>query len=308
MDKKEHMIINQKKYIELCKEGKTRSEISEELGITLRTISKYQSELGVYAKREHSYNESLKQYEKMCNQGYTRKEISEKMHVSLKTVTNYINATGIYPKSEKKKANVDESFFDVINTEEKAYILGFIFADGYIDAEEKNLCLNINKKDLDILTKIKTAMHCGNSFSKSSTKNCIRLNISSKHLVSKLKQYGMVRNKTRTLPFPILDDWLYRHFFRGYCDGDGCVHKRQVTVIIGSKNFFDGYVGFLTNTFNKHISTAFIKNSFYTVVFSRKDIDIVTWMYENSKIYLDRKYSSYIENWFSYAEKRRSRG
>ena len=81
----------------------------------------------------------------MCNQGYTRKEISEKMHISLKTVTNYINATGIYPKSEKI-ANVDESFFDVIDTEEKAYILGFIFADGYIDAEEKNLCLNINKK------------------------------------------------------------------------------------------------------------------------------------------------------------------
>lgn len=307
MNKKEHMTINQNKYLELCEKGKTRLEIADEIGVTFRTILKYQERLGVSPKREHDFDGNLKRFVKMCNDGYTRKEISEELNVTLKTVTNYINRTGVYPKSAKRKPNLDEHFFDRIDTEEKAYILGFICADGYVDSGKRNLCLNISRKDIDILYKIKRAMLCGNAITKSSTANCVRLNMSSRYLVETISKYGVVPSKTHSMTFPDIEEKMYRHFFRGYCDGDGCVHLRQVFIVIGSEYFFSGFTHYLSNLFHKDISYSY-NGSYYVVVFSRKDLDIVRWMYDDSSIYLDRKYESYKQNWLSYAEKRRTTG
>lgn len=306
MNKKEHMIINQKKYIELCNQGKTRREIADEIGITKRTIHKYQTTLGVSAKPDYDCSERIEKYKDLCSKGYSRKEISEILQVSIYTIDHYIKITGIHPK-RIRRPKVNEHFFDVIDTEEKAYILGFIFADGYIDTTGRNLSIKINKKDIDILLKIKEAMDCGNEIGDFSTKNCVRLNVSSKYLTDVLAKYGVVKNKTKTLPFPVLPDNLYRHFFRGHCDGDGCVHKRQVTVVIGSDKFFLGYIEYLKSIFKKNISYShYTKHNYYSVVFSRKDKDIVDWMYKDANIYLNRKYDSYIQNWLNYAEKRRT--
>ena len=307
MNKKEHMIFNQNKYLELCEKGKTRLEIANEIGVTFRTVLKYQERLGVSPKKEYDFDGNLNRFIKMCSDGYTRKEISEELNVTLKTVTNYINRTGVYPRSAKRKPNLNEHFFDRIDTEEKAYILGFICADGYVCSDKRNLCLNISKKDIDILYKIKKAMLCGNAITKSSTANCVRLNMSSKYLVETISKYGVVPSKTRSLTFPDIDEEMYRHFFRGYCDGDGCVHVRQVYIVIGSECFFYGFTHYLSNLFNKNISYSY-NGSYYTVVFSRKDLDIVRWLYDDANIYLDRKYESYKQNWLSYAEKRRTRG
>lgn len=307
MNKKEHMIINQDKYIELCNKGKTRQEIATEIGVTKRTLYTYQSTLGIYAKDGNDCSERIERFKVLCDEGYTRKEIAEKMQLSISMVDKYIKRTGTHPV-RSRKPNANEHFFDVIDTEEKAYILGFIFADGYIDTTERNLSFRLNKKDIDVLLKIKEALSCGNSIADCSTKNCVRLNVSSKYLASVLSKYGVIKNKTKTLPFPQLSDCLYRHFFRGYCDGDGCVHKRQVTIVIGSEKFFHGYVDYLENKFQKYISCSRNNKNYYTVVFSRKDKDIIDWMYKDSNIYLDRKHESYIRNWLNYAEKRRSKG
>ena len=56
----------------------------------------------------------------------------------------------------KKLYNFDESFFEDIDNEEKAYILGFISADGSISKNELSIRLQI--KDIDILYKIKNIM------------------------------------------------------------------------------------------------------------------------------------------------------
>lgn len=307
MDRKEHMAENQTKYLNLCKRGLTRSEIANELGVTTRTVLCYQTNTGISPKPEYDFEYNLRRYIELCKEGYTRKEISEELHVTIKTVGNYIRRTGVLPKANKRKPKLNEHFFDVIDTEEKAYILGFLSADGYVDGNGRSLCLNLNSKDIDILYKIKNAMNCENPITKSTTKNCCRLNMSSKYLVETISRYGIVQNKSRTLPFPKLEKEMYRHYFRGYCDGDGCVHKRQVTIIIGSEFFYNGFVKYLQDSFNMKISASPVKG-YFRVLLSRKDLDIVMWMYDGAKIYLDRKYKSYIENWKSYAEKRRSSG
>lgn len=312
MNSKEHIIQNTQKYIELCNQGKTRKEIAHEMGVSTRTVYEYQARTGIVAIRADDYSEKLSLYKELCATGHTRSEIMDILHISQGTAINYLRATGVCPErsisGSGKLPKVNENFFEKIDSEEKAYILGFICADGYIDTTSRNIVIKISKKDEDVLEKIKKAMNCGNDIHEHVKQNMVSLNISSKYLVETLSRYGIVRNKTRSMPFPVLPDDMYSHFYRGHCDGDGCVHKRQVTVIIGSDEFFGGYVDYLQKRFNRKISHSIQRNSYQAVVFSRKDSDIVDWMYKDASIYLDRKKESYIHNWLNYAEKRRSRG
>jgi len=57
-------------------------------------------------------------------------------------------------KTYARKYTLNESFFKEINTEEKAYILGFVCADGHIDIITGRLKILLAQKDIDILEKI----------------------------------------------------------------------------------------------------------------------------------------------------------
>lgn len=129
--------------------------------------------------------------------------------------------------------NYNENYFSVINTPEKAYWLGFIYADGFITKrangnpvfgitlaeieplEKLNECLNSNKP---IYKYEKTSGYKSNSIE-------YKLAFTSKKLVEDLEKWGCVENKTFKLVFPkFLDSNLIPHFIRGYFDGDGSAY------------------------------------------------------------------------------------
>lgn len=238
----------------------------------------------------------------------SRKEIAEDIGACIRTVENICNKNNICLKRDFKQPSLNENYFENIITEYQAYILGFLYADGYIDSAEKSAIINIHQKDIDILYKIKQYTNCKNDIHKSSTKNCVRLNLCSKKLVNDLKKFGVVKNKSKKIKLPNLNYNIYKHFFRGYCDGDGYVGKRQVIICTGSKQFYNDFTKYLSEKFKKSISTRKDCTECFYIVLSRKDVDIIKWMYEDSNIYINRKYQSYLENWSSYTEKRRSMG
>lgn len=250
---------------------------------------------------------NLKTYLTLCEQGKNRKEISDIMGVTLRSVTNYQKKTGVKPVYNPRLPNLNEDYFSTIDTEEKAYILGFIYADGYLESNERTLTFNISQKDMDILLKIKKALKCGNEVKKSSTKNCVRLHLSSIKLVSDLKKLGVSRRKSLVISFPKLDEKLYRHFIRGYFDGDGHIGKRQCALIVGSKSFYKGFSEYIKRVFNKELYKNDMGN-YYRIQFNRADHEIIKWMYQDSNIYLDRKHKAYLEHWHGYTERIRSRG
>lgn len=252
-------------------------------------------------------NDRLNRFQELVKEGYNREQISVSMGITRRTILNYEKKLNIKIDNKKRISNFDTSYFKVIDNEYKAYILGFIFADGYIETNGRTLTFNINKKDIDILNKIKKCMKSSAEFKKSSTENCIRLYFSSIELVKDLNKYGVVRNKTKAIKFPNIDKNLYRHFLRGYFDGDGYIGKRQCTLVIGSEEMLKGVVDFLNNKFDTDIYYKH-KGNYYVVNFNRRNCNIVKWLYEDSNIYLDRKYKSYIENWSNYKETIRTRG
>ena len=157
-----------------------------------------------------------------------------------------------------RKKYVDETVFDCIDTEEKAYWLGFIYADGNISNAEHikevsnktvyRLEISLQSDDIDHLNKLKSFFKWDGVVKISKTnyarKDRCRLYFNNKHIWKTLNSYGCTPNKSLTLKFPNIEIFndcsLIRHFIRGYVDGDGCIsylqknHSRMTLSLLGT--------------------------------------------------------------------------
>lgn len=130
----------------------------------------------------------------------------------------------------------NHNYFKTIDTEEKAYILGFLYADGY--NSDKQVVITQLEQDVDILEKINKALDADNQIKRklqsTNNKTVCRLCYSSIDMCTDLTNLGCFRNKSLACTFPtFLDKSLIRHFIRGYFDGDGCVWigKRKIMTV-----------------------------------------------------------------------------
>ena len=133
-----------------------------------------------------------------------------------------------------REYQINEDFFDNIDTEEKAYILGFFYADG-TNCELNGSLIGISftqlEQDIDILEKIKSAMEADYNFYKciqpTNDKIKYKFSINSQKLSKRLSELGAPPKKSLILKFPdkniFKSEDLIRHFIRGYFDGDGCI-------------------------------------------------------------------------------------
>ena len=135
---------------------------------------------------------------------------------------------------------LDHNYFNVIDSEYKAYILGFLFADGCIvdnlNGRQKSLRCEIQLPDGYILEQLCQDV-CGRSYRVKMSPAQIRANeqpkaaisINSDILCEKLISYGCAINKTKYgKGFPSLERSMERHFIRGFFDGDGCLTVNKV--------------------------------------------------------------------------------
>jgi len=129
---------------------------------------------------------------------------------------------------------VDVNFFKTIDSENKAYILGFLYADGCVYdsdriglclSEEDNQILEFIKKEMKSTAKI-TTIH--NTKSAINRKPQSLLRISSTKIVEQLLSYGVQQNKTlkEGLVFPVFEPHLISSFLRGLSDGDGNIYLK----------------------------------------------------------------------------------
>lgn len=261
---------------------------------------------------------------KLYQEGKTAKEISSLLGFKYhQPVYNYFKKMewGRTGKTGKRIYKVNEDFFKCINTEEKAYILGFICADGHIEKDRLNITVSI--KDRDILEKIRYAMHSNhpikevqrtNPYKKTNRENLIlsELMIGSVELVKPLFNMGLTTNKTYTLNGDILKyipKYLIRDFLRGYFDGDGNIffgrryssgYKYNVN-ICGNEDFLlkSFQVYFPSN--NKLYKDLYSRQC-YVWKISQKDKvrDFMYYLYYNSSIFLQRKYNEFRKIMWAY--------
>lgn len=134
----------------------------------------------------------------------------------------------------KRRYILDESYFSDINSEAKAYFLGLLLADGYVDAGKTNaVVVQVQESDGYILETLTKEIQFTGKLNyiqprkdRYSQKGSYRLCFSSKRMSSDLYNLGFNRNKSTYLKgLPSISEHLTRHMIRGYFDGDGSVSK-----------------------------------------------------------------------------------
>lgn len=161
-------------------------------------------------------------------------ELAKKYGITTNAICGLLHRRGFetnYYKTCGQKYDINEAFFDNIDTEEKAYILGLLYADGYNNEYRNSVNLSLAEKDKNILDKItqliqptKPLQFIERRIKNKSLQNVYRLVIANKHISQQLVKLGCMQAKTFKITFP---EWLQNnlipHFIRGYCDGDGYI-------------------------------------------------------------------------------------
>jgi hypothetical protein len=193
-----------------------------------------------------------------------------------------------------KKYNIRDNFFEVIDTEEKAYWLGFLYADGYIRSGRLNFIrLKLAIRDIDHMEKFKESIgssHRIEIYEDSNNPYC-QITIGCKKMVIDLIANGCVTNKGFKIRLPNIGDSLMPHFIRGYFDGDGCVsHKNRNSYcvsIVSNIRFINDlkiYLGYGNININKKNQQLANLNIYKETKKFRK------YIYNTSTIYLQRKF------------------
>jgi len=204
----------------------------------------------------------------------------------------------------------DDDFFKNIDSEEKAYYLGFLYADGYINDIGYNCYveLTLQKEDEYILEKFLNILKSNRKIIRIRNDKYSRIIINSKEIVKDLKNMGCINKKTHKLIFPQnIDKNLIHHMIRGYFDGDGCIwHKRGTNdyqfQITGNVDFISGIENYLLCHLNidkkEHYSPCNKnrKNNIRALKYGGNQITtkICELLYADSTIYLSKKYEKFL--------------
>lgn len=226
--------------------------------------------------------------------------ISIKLGLDRRTVGKWLRQEG-YQYSKCNKANINSSIFSKIDNEEKAYWLGFIFADGYV-SKVSNFELSLALKDIDHLKEFKKFLKFeGNIYIDNKVGRC-RLQFQDYKVVNDLKSIGCVNNKSLILKFPNINNNLIHHFIRGYFDGDGHINKSNKPIsvsIIGTYSFIEKIHDILDLSKDniKHRDTKHSKYVFTNQLSGQNARNFCKYIYKDSTIFLRRKHDRFIKHY-----------
>ena len=254
---------------------------------------------------------NMKKIEEMYSLRRPMKWIQNETGFSKKTIETYLKENNLWTGHKYMLKYFDEFFFDNIDTEEKAYWSGFIYADGYL-AKPSTIGIELKSSDRVHLEKFKShinAEHDVKIYTKKSTfgiqENC-RISFASKHMFNILLNYFGSVHKTFEGHFPIIkNETLIPHLIRGFFDGDGSLsgkpkdneHLYRPSVsFIGTKEtltYIEDISQFKWSWSKRHPEK---DTNNYQINCGRVNdsINFLNYMYKDATIYLDRKYENYL--------------
>lgn len=307
--------IDEEKIITDYLSGKSATTLSKENKIDKRIIK------GILLKnnvrvRDYIYSEEdVKNIIELYNQGKTALAIAkENKNYKIATIERILRKNVKVRNNHIKHKFLDLNFWEDINTEHKAYILGLIFADGWVGKNTVDISLSKNDKKLlqDIsyflygkdLTHDRKRKNLHFKKYNISEKQYTNLCLGNKNTVNIFKIYGCLPKKSLIVNF---NDYLFNklkyngmlnHFIRGYFDGDGCAFlakniRGSRIEMIGARPFLEKISNYFAEIgidfyFNKYKAN---ENIMYLIVLRQSSvIKLIDLFYQNSSIYLERKF------------------
>jgi hypothetical protein len=234
--------------------------------------------------------------------------VADYFGVSITPISRIIKNSGIELTNRRYKVNHD--YFNVIDTQEKAYWLGFLYADGYIRERKSgnSLELKLSVKDYEHLLLFRECIESNHLIKESQSKvnygggisisNMVHLAMYSSKLVNSIKKQGIHSRKTFTIERPNIEKEMMSHFIRGYFDGDGSFsfnpekYSIKTQIVSASEDFKKFIINELENNNIKINLYSDIKLQIQNKLDNKK---FYNYIYNNAKIYLKRKKEKYEE-------------
>ena len=251
-------------------------------------------------RKKFLINTVLKEYSEYGTPLY---KLGKKYNCCPRVLKNYLKELDLIEDrviSNYHDPNLNYNFLK-IETEDQAYWLGFIYADGcVINTNVKNrvkyeLSIGLKESDYDHLVKFKDFMGSDKNIAYRKISKSYRISINSKILIENIINIGIIPNKTYNTQIECLLDSVpsefYKDFVRGYFDGDG--HIGDNSIAFSSYN---------TNNIIKILEKTQLSFG-YKIYFKNKNtqttgdlrlklqdsVKFLKYMYDNSKTFLNRK-------------------
>lgn len=129
-----------------------------------------------------------------------------------------------YDTSIIRKYTRDSNYFSQIDSQEKAYWLGFLFADGNVSKKSSEVRLQIHKNDISALEEFNKSI-CSNRPIRINKSDIATFAVADKKIKSDLINLGCTPEKSLTIKFPNIPQEFCKSFILGFFDGDGCIAK-----------------------------------------------------------------------------------
>lgn len=233
-------------------------------------------------------------------------EIAKIFNIDTQTLTSYLTLNNIPIHYKGVNKNLKEDFFENIDSEEKAYLLGILFTDGSVRDYRgcKQIRLQLQARDRVFVERIMRLLQVDSKLQYDSRpgKEAYGFEFASEKMFNDLAKYGIVPNKTKkTTSFPWVAQEYKIPLLRGLFDGDGIFSYKE--------NYNEASVGFcayseqLVVSFQAEIDTLIKKMNHNKIQYTsawqckwrgrRQVLSILNILYQDSTIFLPRKYEKY---------------
>jgi intein-encoded DNA endonuclease-like protein len=217
------------------------------------------------------------------NNNQTLKQIAKKYDTCSQVVKRVLKDNNISIRKMTKEFNFNEEYFKAIDTPNKAYFLGLLYADGHIYSTFPKIAITLKEEDGYIIKEMAEDMNSNYPIHRVSRKlndktfHYNYIGLTSIRLKENLIKLGCTPKKSLILEFPTEEQVpkkFHSHFIRGYFDGDGCISKtksRCKVSICGTKSFCNSLKEILSR-YNINSSTNPQKNIYSLNISGRFNI------------------------------------
>lgn len=312
--------------LSLYQDGKSIKQVASELGIHFMTVNRWAARAGIARKPWETVARKLNGMRTdivgSYLQGRPAPEVAEEYGISSATVYRWLKEAGLAVRGAQETRLIGlgyrvNHFAFAELTDESAYWVGFLAADGYIlDGETTYVGVTLHSRDRAHLENLRTFLDCTFPIREEQRGSSlmVSLRVPSEQLAVDLAKWGVTPRKTYTLKWPEhMPEPFQRHYLRGLVDGDGCfsLHRhlgkyRSYTFsLVGTQDICRHALELIAKAcgIRGHLYPAGNSGgSFKLMIHSRKRVAIVhRWLYEGAPVALARKAEplpGLYENWY----------
>jgi hypothetical protein len=293
--------------------GENFSKISKRYNVTPRAIQLQLNKMGHHARYRGKIDPSIRPdiVSHYRTGNFTFKELAKKFNIGATAMRSLLNKEGCFAPCASdisRKYKINHHFFKTLDSPNKAYILGLLYADGCVHRPSNKISISLKQEDKHILEDINTLLETDKPlyFNKPKTSKNKQgrtinnhgqyiISIISKEMIHDLEKLGLNERKSLNLTWPsFIHNDLISHFIRGFFDGDGGISKDGKVSFMANLDFIENLktllinkLGISPNKIQKHS----VSNVYYFRFGSKKDITaLYTFLYnKDSTLFLKRK-------------------